>query len=333
MQLLPTTLRRRASTRSLAVLMLCAASLGGCASVAETMIAPQDEYLAYRRVRNTVELEQRLAAAWNYVERFPHGRWIGEVRPWFLRAELDYFERRRESAAGLAAYLAVLPTGPHAEEARGALAVRRARAQKDRAEQLGLAARYTEERLAVLALERERAREVVPLWLGRWLAIDTWGERTSHLDSETLYAWRLDPPGARCEEDTCTRSITLPYSMPGGGDDAARVMVLDVVLRLRDGGVAEARLEGPALFSRMYEASTSRRVIPGDAVSRVDAIAFAVEVVRGAAEARMPRSRCGADAVAPVVLSLACDGWTLEMRAAEDPAQDDIIAIAGPKRR
>jgi len=51
------------------------------------------------------------------------------------------------------------------------------------------------------------------------LTIDTWGERTSHLDSETLYAWRIEPPGARCVDDRCARSVRLAFSLPGGGDD------------------------------------------------------------------------------------------------------------------
>ncbi len=323
----------RTGARMATIAALLASLCGsGCASMAQTMLAPRDEYQAYRHVRTQAQLEPRLAAAWSYVQRYPQGRWIAEVRPWFLRAELKYFELHRQSAAGLRAYLTVLPDGPHADEARASLEVYRARARKDHQERLGLEARYTEARLAALALQREQARNAVPTWLGRFFQIDTWGERTSHLASEMLYEWRIAPPGARCVGDICTRTESLPFSLPGGGDDAARLMVLDVVLVLDNGGVSEARLQGPGLFSRLYEASTTNRVAADAPSARVDAIAFAVDVVRGAAEARMPSSRCARDPVAPVVLSLACDGWSLEMRAAATPEQDDQIVVRGPRK-
>lgn len=324
---LPRRQRTRAAVTLAGVLALAAA---GCASVAETLIAPQDEYLAYRRVRTSDQLEQRLAESWAYMDRYPRGQWAVEVRRWFLRAELTYYEDNRESAAGLAAYLRVLPNGPHAAEARAALDVYRARARQDQTELLGLAAQYTEERLAALAAERERARDAVPAWLGRLLAIETWGERTSHLDSDFLFAWRIDPPGAKCSDRVCTRSESIPFSLPGGGEDASRVMVLDVVLRLdANGGVEQAALAGPGLFTRLYEASTSRRVGADDAAARVDAIAFAVDVVRGAAERKLPAGRCAQDAVAPTVLSLGCGGWSVQVIAAAQPQDDDTIVVQG----
>jgi hypothetical protein len=297
------------------------------------MSAPSDDYLAYRRVRVSAKLEQRMQASVAYLERFPNGRWSDQVRPWFERAEARYFEHRRDDASGLATYLELLPTGPHAGQARALLEVLRARARQAQKERLGLEAMMTEERLGALAAQREQARDAVPMWVGRMLAIDTWGERTSRLDGDMLFAWRMDQPRARCVDERCAKIMQLPFALPGGGESAMREMVIEVVivLGLADGGVEEGRVEGPQLFSRLFEASKAKPVAPDDTAARVQAISHAVEVVAGAAEARLPKDRCAVEAVAPVVLARRCDGWTLTVRAAELPTDDDVVVVRGPR--
>jgi hypothetical protein len=304
----------------------------GCGSEAATILAPQDEYMAYRRVRTATVLNDRLRESSDYLQRYPKGRWREQVRPWYERAEAKYWGHRNETASDLAEYLQVLPDGPHSLEARKQLRILQLRAEQARVERLDLEARYTEERLAELVRERERAKESFAFWLSSLLSIDTWGRRTSALDHELLFAWRIDKPKARCVDDRCSKLLDLPYSMPGGGSRAAREMVLEAVILLVDGGVDEARIEGPGLLSRLYEAATSKAVEPGDAQARANAIEFGIDFISGAAEAHLPAARCAVDATMPVILSRSCDGWTLTVKVAESLAEDDVLVIRGPRR-
>ncbi len=323
------TIGTRLRTAGAAILAL--ASLTACGSWVPRLIAPQGEYLAYRKVRIAEKIEPRLASSETYLRRYPHGAWDAEVRSWFDPTEEKYFASQRESNAGLASYLNVLPAGPHAEQAKAMLALRREEARKQAKEELEERARLTEERLAARALAREKARETVTGWLGRTFAIGTWGDRDSYAGSAFFSAWNGEPPTPQCNSDRCTKTVPLPFAMPGTGEDTKRMMVLDVVIALENGGLAEARLQGPGLFSRLYEASTAKPVRPNDGSARVAAIAFAVEVVGGAAEARLPGTRCSQDVVAPVVMSRGCDGWALEVRAAMVAEGDDEIVVRGPR--
>lgn len=340
MQLLPGTMKRkpwpskvrRAASRigvAYAALLL---SVSGCASVGGRLVADHDEYVAYRNVRTSDRLDGRLVASHAYLKAYPEGRWATEVEPWFARAELRYWLRIKETPAGLATYLENLPDGPHAVEAAGALRDYRERQRAARKELLDLEAAMTEERLAELQRQRQAALESFTSWLGRFLSVDTWGERTSHLDHETIFAWRIDPPKGRCEADLCTKIEQRPYELPGGGDQSERRLVMEVVLVLEQGMLRETRLQGPGLFSRLYETASNKPVEHDDPGARVEAIAYAVDVVGGAAEARMPAGECAEQPVAPIVLKRACKGWTLEAVAGERAGQDDVVSISGPPR-
>jgi hypothetical protein len=310
---------------------LFACQLVGC-EVASTMAAPNDEYVAWRKVRTSSSVEARLKASHAYLERFPHGHWTEEVRPWFLRAEAKYYVRREESPPGLEEYLEVLPRGPHAEEARLELERHRARVAEGVRSRIEIDARYTEARLAELARQRENARESFASWVGRLLSIESWGERTTSLDHEFIYAWRIDKPRGRCVEDRCSKLVEQQFELPGGGDQVARELDFEVILLLQQGMLQQTSLQGPHMFSRLYEASASKPVLAGDAQARVQAIAFAVDVLNGAAEARLAASRCHQDAVGSVVFKRACDGWSIEAIAAEEPAVDDQVIVRGPSK-
>lgn len=313
--------------------VLCAAGCGallGC-EVAGTMVAPQDEYGAYRSVRTARTVEDRLRASDAYLDRYPAGRWADEVRPWFDRAEMKFFVHREESPAGLQEYLQVLPRGPHAAIARIELDRHRSRVAEGRKSRLEIDARYTEARLAALARLRENARDTLGAWVGRTLSIDSWDERTTALDHEFIYAWRIDKPAGRCVEDLCSKLVELPFELPGGGDQAPRELDFEVVLVLQQGMLQEVSLRGPGMFSRLFEAARSRPVVAGDVPARVQAIAFAIEFLSGAVEARLPASRCNAEIVGEVVFKRACDGWSIEALAPGDPGADDRIVIRGPR--
>jgi len=334
MQLLPDTLVSRTASAVTAfgpwVGAVVCASLLGCGSIGSQLVANNGEYLAYREVRTSERLDARLAASSAYLSAHPDGQWAQEVRPWFERAELRYWLRIKETPAGLASYLETLPDGPHAAEATALLAAYRERQEAARKELLDLSAAMTEERLAELAKQREVAQEAFVSWLGRFLAIESWGKRTSELDHEFIFAWRIDPPHGTCVDDRCAKLVQYAYELPGGGEQSERRLVMDVVVQLDQGMVEQAKLEGPGLFSRLYEAGAKQPVPYDDPSARVEAIAYAVEVIGGAVEARMPAQRCALDTVAPVVLHRSCDGWTVTVTAAEQAGEDDVVSISGP---
>lgn len=306
------------------------ASCSACAGVANTLVAPHNEYSAYRNVRTARGFEQRLRASSQYLQAYPNGRWTQEVRPWFDRAEARYWSRHEESYEGLAEYLALLPRGPHAARAELELRLHRKNVEASSSSDIVERAREQEARLARVARERETARDSFGAWLGRLLEIQTWGDRTSALDSGFLFAWRIDKPRARCVDDRCAKLVELPFELPGGNDLAKRVMLFEVVVMLRDGVVVEARIEGPGLFSRLFEASKLESVSHDDTKARSRAIRFAADFVSGAAESRLPSSRCSVPFDPPEVMKRSCDGWYLHAAAAEDPASDDVIVIRGP---
>lgn len=315
------------------VCALSTSSLAGCGAAVTRLAANNDEYLAYRNVRTSERIDDRLAASHAYLTQHPDGHWEKEIRPWYERAELRYWLRIKETPSGLATYLRILPDGPHASEARATLASYRERQRDARKELLDLKAATTEERLSELARQREDTQAEFTSWLGRFLSIDSWAEPTSSLEHAFIFAWRIDPPKGTCVEDRCAKLVQRAYEIPGGGDDAERLLVMDVVLQLEQGMLREARLEGPSLFSRLFEASTKQPVRYDSPTVRVDAIAYAIDMVGGAVEARLPRSRCSLDPTAPVVLHRECDGWAVKVVAAENPGDEDIVSISGPGRR
>ncbi len=300
---------------------------------AKTLLASSADYKAYRAVRTSVRVEPRLQAANAYLSSQPHGEWYSEVQAWFDEAEAAYYDVRRDNAAGLATYLDILPNGPHAKEARDRLVVFRARTRAAAQDRLHQAAQLTEARLASVAQERLEARDAFTDWFVRLLSIPSWGQLTRDLPGDFIYEWRLQRPQARCDGDRCSKWLSLPYSLPGGGDDTKRVMVLDVILLLEQGALYQARLEGPHLFSRLYEASKSRRVSPLEAESRASAISYALETIGRVTEARFPAARCAVDSVPPVVLERRCDGWTIQVVVADDASTQDSVLVQGSAKK
>lgn len=318
---------RAARAKLAAVALLLTTS--GCGSALGTVAAPQAEYVAFRNVRTARKVEDRLAASSKYLQAYPEGRWREEVRPWFERAEARYWSRREETYEGLAEYLALLPRGPHAARAELELRQHKARNRETQASDLLEQARSREARLAGKARAREAARDAFGAWVGRLIGIETWGDRTSALGSEFLFEWRIDKPRARCIDARCAKLVELPFELPGG-ETGERVMMFEVVLQLREAVVVEARLEGPGMFSRLFEAAKLEPVTHDDPGARERAVEYAVDFIGGAAEARLPATRCRADSAPPVVLKRACDGWSLEVAAAANPADDDVVKVTGP---
>ncbi len=308
--------------------LLLGLALAGCAGL-RRLAAPPAEYATYRAVRTAPTLEERLAAAYEYVHEYPDGAWAAEVERWFRAEEARYWARSFDRLPLLRAYLAALPAGPHHVEA-----TRRIR-------ELELGAAYARERearferrareitaeLDAAVLGRRALLEEVSRYARLLAGIRTWGQPTTALDSELLHRWRILPPMARCAGGRCIKALTLEFAVPEASALSARLAPLEVVIDLERGRVAGAQLTGPELWSRVAEAVTVKPVPPGDALARLDAIAVALQVVENALEPVVPAARCAAAATSPAVLVRVCDGVRVAMIAAPVSDEEDRVVV------
>ncbi len=326
-----TDVRNKHFAIAMGLAVLATPTLTGCGTVGSRLIANEDDYAAYRKVRTSARIDTRLVASAAYLDAHPNGQWEHQVRPWFDRAEARYWNRIKETRAGLSTYLRNLPNGPHAAQAAQALAAYRDNQKSARKELLLLKAAMTEQRLASLAQQRDQAFSAFTEWLGRILSINTWGRPTSHLDHETIFAWRIDPPKGTCSDNLCSKLVLQTYQLPGGGENAERQLLMDVILILDQGRLHEVRLAGPGLFSRLYETGANQIVNFDDSSSRSEAISYAIQVVGGAAQAQLPAQKCALAPLDPIIFNRSCNGWTLTMTAAVSPADDDVVSVIGPQ--
>jgi hypothetical protein len=300
--------------------------IAGCGT---SLAARPDDYAAYRKTRVARTSESRLTASHRYLTDLPDGQWREEVKSWFDVAEPLYYERSKATTEGLQAYLTTLPDGPHARAARERIAeleqrdrAARARSESAVAEAMGVTARLSD--------ADDMRREVVSSiarWTGLLSGIRSWGQPTSELGGEFIYRFRLTDPRPRCDDGLCKKSVSLPYAIPDGRKLAARKAIFDVELTLHRGGVIQARLRGPELFSRTGEASEVRAVRPLDAQARAEAIARSVQIVENALDNRLMDAGCKKDAVSPIVLLVECRGLRVKMTAAPSVETDDELLV------
>src|SRR5688500_10781915 len=212
----------------LALVVLPAACVDG-----RRFVSSSPEYELYRQTRVAPTLEGRLSSAWEYLDQYPDGEFRTDVRAWFQSAEADYFVYAGPSGWRLRRYLAALPNGPHAEQARVRLAeLEQARASAAEKEALVL----TRARAVSAGLERaEDARKQFISVVSRWVSQLT---PIRALDRGFMNAFKLDPPTAVCDDQRCIKQFTLTYAIPDAGRSSERVAVFDVILTLADGEVS-----------------------------------------------------------------------------------------------
>ncbi len=309
------------------------ATLAGCGLPARFVSSPR-EYEHYRATRAEYTPEGRLRAATRYLGAYPEGRFADEVRGAFEREESAFYRARSRTIPGLEWYLQVLPAGPHASEASLMLAELEKQASIERSDELLKRGRTIEQRLARASVSRRQTVDTLVGWVAALTSSEGWGRRTSEQPPELLRALRTEPQPGKCDEQRCLRSVTTTFAIPlaGGGLDE-RAAVFDLVLDLDRGAVRQGKLQGPALFSRWYEAARGRPV-PADALeARAEAVSHVLEVLGGAAEAAAPAGRCDRPIRPPEVLRRQCDGWLITATAGDQPTDDDIITVSGPARR
>lgn len=316
-----------------ATAMLASVSLtSGCASMTR-LVAPRDDYDAYRATRAAYTVEDRLEASLGYLERFPRGRFAAEVRARFDVEEASFYARRSASIDGLDWYLRVLPAGPHAAEAaarRANLSLERSERDNDR---LSLAGRATERRLARAARSRRAVVEAFTGLIAATASNEAWGRPTWAQPVALIEALRAAPDPGRCDDLRCSRVTLQKFAIPiaGGGLDE-RAATSELTIDLERGGVRRVTLRGPDLFSRVWEAEQGKALLADPLEARALAVGHAIDVVTGAFEGVAPRARCDRPITPPVALRRVCDGWVVVVTVG-DAATDDVIAIEGPPPR
>lgn len=326
-------MRARSRPLALVLALVGVVALSSGCRTGRALIAPPDDYAAFRPVRTSPTLEDRLRAAERYLAAYPEGVFAPDARRFFTRAEEVYFASKRGSVAGLVAYLDTLPRGPHAALARRELDAKRA-ARKDL---LGERARGTEQRLATSAAARAGAREELSRWVARFAEPSVFEGRLGEAPAELVVAWSLSLPAPRCSSPgvtprACTKLLTRPFSMPGaptdtGSGEGDRELVVEVqVVEDPEGVVCAVTLAGPAMFSRWEEASSLAPAEEGEA--RRQAVRGAAAMVRSTFETRTLGACADEAPASPATSCFSCGSLRVVVAAGEEPGADDAVTIS-----
>jgi hypothetical protein len=313
----------------LGVGVVLSAWLCGCATL-PTLTERPEEYRLFRASRVAPTLEERLNAADRYLHEVPRGPHVSSVRAWFDKEEERYYLAAFNRLSNLYAYAAALPRGPHIEDVKSritALEIRRsAPSKRDKEEDARIA--ETQARLVDADAQRRAFVAVFKDWTARLTKIQTFGEPTSELADETIFAFRLSDPRGSCQGDTCRKLLQLSYPVPGQRELVERAAILEIQLDLERGLLARARLGGPELWTRLAEALSLTPLPNPTPEERVDAVNRASLLVRALLEPRFPAAECDVHAEAPVVVERSCRGLHAKMVAGQNTTDDDSIEIA-----
>jgi hypothetical protein len=314
--------------RLLLALLVVASSLG-CASL-PTLTERPEEYHLYRASRIAPTLEERLRAAHQYLRTVPSGPHTKEVRRWFTGAEEQYFLQAFDRLPNLYAYREALPAGPHIEDVTSRIATLEGR-------KLRRAARETEEdrrisatqtKLVQADADRRAFVATFKAWTARLTQIKTFGEPTSELADETIFAFRLTEPRGACQGDRCRKLLSLRYVVPGDRELVEREALLEVQLELERGLLSRARISGPELWTRLAEALALRPLPSATPAERADAVNRASMLVKALLEPVFPAAECERAAETPVIVERRCRGLSARMLAAGASTDDDVLEIA-----
>ncbi len=315
---------------------LLALLAGGCAN--DATFASASDFSAYRATRVAPTLEARLAAAGRYLEQRPDGAFRNAVRAWFDHAEEVFYASKQGSPAGLEAYLATLPRGPHKEQAEQRLHAMMV-AESSRRAELEKTAAAVEARVSGPGADaRARVQNEIDAWLGRFLDPEAFRMPLYAAKASLVVPFSLSLPSPRCAlldppegavSRRCAKLIELPYEVEGPKGAEPREAMLEVtVLEGASRAPIEVDLAGPNLFLRLEETHRIKAFAPDDATMRAAANARAVASVRrafGLAVSSDPS--CEQPVKPPLALRLACGGVVVDVIPSATVGDDDRIII------
>jgi hypothetical protein len=302
----------------------------GCASF-PTLTERPEAYHLYRTARVAPTLEQRLRAAERYLREVPGGPHTRQLRQWFGPTEEKYFLSAFNRLPNLYAYEAALPHGPHIEDVRSRIVAlelkRKSRVTRQSEEDAHIAA--TQTRLARADTNRRAFVTTFKEWTARLTKIKSFGQPTSELADETIFAFRLSAPRGSCQGDSCRKLLQLGYEVPGDRELVTHAALLEVQLELDRGLLRRASLAGPELWTRLAEALSLRLLPTPTPEERADAVNRALLLVRALLEPALPAGECVDTPTAPpIVLDRTCRGLHARMLAGQSPTDDDSLEIA-----
>ncbi|MFO0616527.1 MAG: hypothetical protein U0414_28295 [Polyangiaceae bacterium] len=315
---------------------LAAAALA-CASctAGKAFYAGANDFGAYRETRVAPTEEARLAASGRYLRERPDGAYAEEVKADFAERERAYFAACGADVAKLTRYLELFPDGPHAADAKRALAVDAKRAAEPDA--LDAAAAATRERLEALSAGRARARDALVTWVEA--SIDPSAFAAPLGDGALVVPFALSLPEPRCElhdpDDSgavrrCVKLLESDFSFPRAGSFVEHALLFDVSIEMSPAGTPiEIRIAGPELFTRFEETFIENREGPDDMERRINAIERVIDVVSNVFDANVSSDPgCAKRDLAPSeVARLSCEGLTVRVTAGREPGDDDVIHI------
>jgi hypothetical protein len=311
--------------RGLLAALVCFVS--GCAAL-PTLTERPEEYHLYRASRIAPTLEERLRAADRYLREVPRGRHEKQLRDWFSQTEERYYLSAFNRLSQLYAYEQALPQGPHIEEVRTrivALRARRARQRESGLDEERIAA--TQGRLVRADASRRAFVAAVKDWASRLVQIESFGEPTSELSDDTIFAFRLSQPRGACRGDSCRKLLELSYEVPGERQLVERAALLEVQLELERGLLSSARLAGPELWLRLAEALSLKPLPSPTPEERAAAVGRAVLLLRAVLEPKLPAAECEVPTQAPVLLERSCRGLRVRMLVGNPGEQDDVLEV------
>jgi len=289
-------------------------ALIGCAPMTQLTASTRD-FDDYRAYRLAAHEGRRLELADRYLTNHPRGAWVGEVTEAFREGELAYFSLARRSRDGVRNYLAYLPKGPHAAEARGFLESYDGQRRELRDEQWLADARTTESRLSQWAEERRGLNEVIFDALSVMLSPEL--ETATHSTIASVFA----RAGGRGRTWGIGRAEhrELYFTVPTGQTFVRRSLAFDLEAELVGDRVIGAVLRGRGLFLRWCESAKLLALDGRKVEDRLEASLFAVETLGAAAEARFPKRSCGREPGATdVLLVRVCQERTFVARSLAD---------------
>jgi len=321
--------------RTIATLSLVATLASGCAALRPVTTSDAD-YRAFRTTRVSPTLEGRLVAASRYLARFPDGAYAAEVRGFFTLAEPLYFEAHRSTVRDLHVYLAALPRGPHADEARRKL--EKMEDEIPTSDGFDRKVMQTNARLSRMAKERASARDRVVSTLRAFMDPEAFARPLSEANPELVIPWSLALPWPRCAWDDearetpmrCEKLHELPYEVTTGeGSEEHQATVEIAIQEDARGRPRRVTIGGPDLFVRLEETFSGRAIAPMDPSGRAAGVSRVTELVRREFAARISdEPACRKRSRAPRVLDLACHGMRVVVEAALDRADDDRIVLS-----
>jgi len=251
-----------------AMLAGLALACGGC-NPARAFLATPNDYADYRRVRLAATLEDRLAAAWAYLEVRPEGRYAARLRAFFDEVEPLFYRVRARSVAGLEAYLRALPRGPHATEAMQRLIDARNDARREDLDER--AARATMLRVSADDRSRRQAAEAIAGWVRPMLEAAPWRGTFSDAPAEVLARFRLSAPEPTCaregETERCTKEVVRSFRVRSPDGEVERALRFRVEVALAPGHrLVALTIAGESLGRATLEAA-SASMTPSDEAS------------------------------------------------------------------